>query len=168
MVKNVKCHLKKHCAQASANIQQELSDFLRTYRNVPHSTTNLAPTHLMLAKAPCTHLAMTLPSVANQLKQHLLPNPSQAQPRVRKFACGDSVMVHDFRPTSTLRWQRGTIIKVHGELTYQVDCDGHQHEVHVDHLIPATASGRPDKSMMAPVDDQHTTGFTSTSSILQL
>jgi len=137
MVKNVKCHLKKHHAQASANFQLELSDFLRTYRNVPHSTTNLAQAHLMLTKATCTHLAMTLPSVAQRLKQYLLPNLSQTLPRLHKFACGDSVMVRDFRPTSPFKWQRGTIVKVQGDLTYQVDCEGHQREVHIDHLIPA-------------------------------
>lgn len=60
IVKNVKSHLKKHNVQAVTNVHQELSDFLRAYRNVPHSTTNLAPAHLMLALALHTHLAMTL------------------------------------------------------------------------------------------------------------
>ena len=32
----------------------------------------------------------------------------------------------------------------------------------MNHAIAATASGRPGKSMMAPVDDQQTTGFSST------
>jgi len=49
------------------------------------------------------------------------------------------VGVRDFCPTSALKWQRGTVIKVHGELTYQVDCEGHQRQVHVDHLLPAPA-----------------------------
>ena len=137
MVKNVKCHLKKHHVQAVANVHQELSDFLRTYRNVPHTTTNQAPAHLVLAQAPRTHLAMILPNVANWVKQQLVSNPTQI--KVRKFACGDCIMVRDFRPTSNLKWQKGTIVKVIGELTYKVDCDGHLRQVHVDYLIPATS-----------------------------
>ena len=150
MVKNVKCHLKKHHVQAVANVHQELSDFLRMYRNVPHSTTNQAPAHLVLAQAPRTHLAMILPNVANRVKQQLGSNPTQI--KVRKFACGDCVMVRDFRPTSNLKWQKGTIIEVIGELTYKVDCDGHLRQVHVDHLIPAT-SMMPTQDMTVSKDN---------------
>ena len=122
-----------------------MSAFLCTYRNVPHSTTHLAPAHLVLAKAPCTHLAMTSPNVASHVKQQLVPSPSNTGSKVRKFVCGDSVMVRNFRPTSALKWQRGTVIKVHGELTYQVNCEGHQRQVHVDHLLLAPApTGKDD------------------------
>ena len=96
MVKNVKYHLKKQ-GQVISNVHQQVADFLRTYRNVLHSTTNLTPAHLMLAQAPRTHLAMTLPHVANRVKQQLIPKPIQTQ--VHKFTCGDHVMVRDFRPT---------------------------------------------------------------------
>ena len=96
MVKNVKCHLKKHHVQAVANVHQKLSYFLRTYRNVPHS---------VLAQAPRTHLAMILPNVANRVKQQLGSNPTQI--KVRKFACRDCIMVWDFQPTSNLKWQKG-------------------------------------------------------------
>ena len=149
MVKTVKCHLKKHHVQAVTNVHQELADFLRTYRNVPHSTTNLAPAHLMLAQAPRTHLAMTLPNVANRVKKQLVSNPTQT--KVRQFACGDSVMVRDFRPNSNVKWQKGTITKVIGELTYEVDCGGHQRQVHVDHLITA-ATTIPTQGMTAQGD----------------
>ena len=136
MVKNVKYHLKKQ-GQAIPNVHQHVADFLRTYRNVPHSTTNLTPAHLMLAQAPRTHLAMTLPHVANRVKQQLIPKPIQTQ--VRKFTCGEHVMVRDFRPTLE-KWQKGTIIKVLGGLSYQVDCGGHVRQVHIDHLIPAAST----------------------------
>ena len=117
----MKYHLKKH-GQAISNVHQQVADFLRTYRNVLHSTTNLTSAHL-IAQALRTHLAMTLPHVANRVKQQLIPKPIQTQ--VRKFACGDHVMVRDFRPTSLEKWQKGTIIKILGGLSYQVDCGGH-------------------------------------------
>ena len=162
MVKNVKCHLKKHHVQAVANVHQEISDFLRAYRNVPHSTTNQAPAHLVLAQALRTHLAMILPNVANQVKQQLGSNPTQT--KVQKFACGDCVMVRDFRPASKLKWQKGTIIKVIGELTYKVDCDGHLHQVYVDHLIPAT-SMMPTQDMTASKDNSRVASGSSDSVI---
>ena len=59
----------KHHLQATTIVHQEPSDFLQTYHNVPHSTTNLAPAHPM---PPRTHLAMTLPNIANQVKQYLV------------------------------------------------------------------------------------------------
>ena len=61
-------------------------------------------------------------------------------------------MVRDFRPTSNLKWQKGTIIEVIGELTYKVDCDGHLRQVHVDHLIPAT-SMMPTQDMTVSKDN---------------
>ena len=61
-------------------------------------------------------------------------------------------MVWDFWPTSNLKWQKGTIVKVIGELTYKVDCDGHLRQVHVDHLIPAT-SMMPIQDMTASKDN---------------
>ena len=134
MVKNVKYHLKKH-GQVTTNVHQQVADFLRTYRNVPHSTTNLTPAQLMLAQVPHTHLAMTLPHVGNRVKQQLIPKPTQT--KVRKFVCGDHVMVRDFHPLSKVKWQKGIIMKILGDLSYQVDCEGHLQQVHIDHLIPA-------------------------------
>ena len=46
----------------------------------------------------------------------------------------------DFCPTSTSKWRRGRITAICGELTYEVDCEGHQGHVHIDHLIPAPMS----------------------------
>ena len=164
MVKNVKYHLKKQ-GQAISNVHQQVADFLRTYRNVPHSTTNLTPAHLMLVQAPRTHIAMTLPHLANWVKQQLIPKPIQT--KVRKFTCGDHVMVQDFYPTLE-KWQKETIIKVLGCLSYQVDCGGHVGQVHIDHLIPAASTlpaqtktsskdispNPPAESLSLPVDPQ--------------
>ena len=39
-----------------------------------------------------------------------------------------------------IKWQQGTITAICGELTYEVDCEGHQRHVHIDHLLPAPIS----------------------------
>ena len=134
MVKNIKAHLKKH---NHANIHRSISDFLRTYRNVPHTTTGTAPVHLVLAQAPRTHLSMTLPSVCQRVKLQLQPTPEQTHAKVCKFTLGDRVLVPGFRPASTSKWQRGTITAICGKLIYQVDCEGNLRQVHIDHLLPA-------------------------------
>lgn len=94
------------------------------------------------------------------MKQQLIPNPTQT--KVRKFALGDQVMVRDFRPTSKVKWQKGIIIKVIGELTYKVDCDGHLCQVHVDHLIPATSTMLT-QDMTAPKDNSQVASGSSDS-----
>ena len=129
MVKNVKTHLKKH---NHAN-----TDFLRTYRNVPHTTTGTAPAHLVLAQAPRTHLSMTLPSVCQYVNLQLRPTPEQTYAKVHKFALGDRVLVQDFHPASTSKWQHETITAICGKLIYRVDCEDNLRQIHIDHLLPA-------------------------------
>ena len=73
MVKSVKTHLKKHKPVGATNIHRSISEFLITYQNVPHTTTGLAPAHLVLAQAPCTHLSMTATSVYQRVKLQLQP-----------------------------------------------------------------------------------------------
>ena len=149
----LKCHLKKHDIKALANFLQELSDFLCTYRNVPHSTTHLVPIYLMLTKAPCTHLAMTSPNVASYVRQQLVPSRRETIYTVRKFNCGDRVMVRNFSSKSTSEWQRGTVVQVLEELTYQVNCEGYRRQVHIDHLLPAPTTDKLDKHKLTGQDD---------------
>ena len=154
MVESVKSYLKKYKCDGTTNynIHCTIADFLRTYRNVPHTTTGILPAQLVLAQAPCTHLSMTLPSVYNRLKQQLQPTPEQSNDKVWKFELGDKVLVRDFCPTSTSKWQRGRITAVCGELTYEIDCEGHQLHVHIDHLIPAPMSTTPMSEQLAVTD----------------
>ena len=63
MVKSVKTHLKRHKSVGAPNIHHSISDFLMTYRNISHTTTGIAPAHLVLPQAPRTHLSMTSPNV---------------------------------------------------------------------------------------------------------
>ena len=82
MVKSVKSHLQKYKHDGTTNIHSSIADFLRTYRNVPHTTTGIPPAHLVLAQALRTHLSMTSPSVYHRLKQQLQPTPEQSTNKV--------------------------------------------------------------------------------------
>ena len=55
-----------------------------------------------------------------------------------KFQLGDKVLVRDFRPASTIKWRPATITAVCGALIYEVDCEGHQQQLHINHLLPVT------------------------------
>jgi len=135
-VKNIKAHLKKH---KLANISHCVSDFLRVYRNTPHTTTNRAPAHLILLQAPHTHLSMVLSSVCQRVKLHLQPTPEQTLSKIRKFQVGDLVLVRDLHLSAVSKWTKGTILAVIGALMYEVSCEGYQCQVHVDQLL-STAS----------------------------
>ena len=149
MVKSVKHHLKKH---KPTNVSLCLSDFLRTYRNTPHTVTNRAPAHIILSQAPRTHLSMVLPSICQRVKLRLQPTPEQTMRTVRKFQVGDYVLVRDLRPTASSKWQHGTILSVLGELLYTVTCEGHQRQVHIDQLIPAgSVAKEPSEVLQKPV-----------------
>ena len=69
LVKSVKSHLKKYKLDGTTNVHCTIADFLRTYHNVPHTSTGIPPAHLVLAQAPRTHLSITSPRVYYRLKQ---------------------------------------------------------------------------------------------------
>lgn len=48
-----------HCA---------LSDFLRTYHNVPHMVTKRTPAEVIFGQAPHTHLSMVLPNITEHIR----------------------------------------------------------------------------------------------------
>ena len=63
MVKNVKQWLDKQ--RRGESFTSMLSDFLRTYRNVPHTTTGRSQAELMFGRALCTHISMVLPNTTD-------------------------------------------------------------------------------------------------------
>ena len=108
----------------------------------------------MLAQAPHIHLSMTSPSVYQRVKLQLQPTPDQTNGKLRTFKIGGNVLVRDFCPTSTAKWQQGTITAVCGELIYEVDCEGHQQQAHVDHLLPAALEFVPVPQDVTVLDTQ--------------
>ena len=58
----------------------------------------------------------------------------------RTFAVNDNIIVRDLRPNATDRWRKSIVTKILGLLNYEVSVDGHSHQAHVDHLLPATST----------------------------
>ena len=129
-MKNVKQWLKKQG-------RMTLAAFLRTYRNVPHTSTGKTPAEIIFGRTPHTHLSMVVPSMVDRMRDSL-EQPESSTPRV--FAQGDRVWVRDCRPNAK-KWQPGVVQSCMGSLSYNVELEGgHQRKVHVDHLIRQAGS----------------------------
>ena len=85
MVKNVKQCLDKQ--KGGSSCLSMLSDFLCTYRNVPHTTTGRTPVELLFGRALCTHISMVFPNTADRVKSYLKPPKTIQEPR--QFKSGD-------------------------------------------------------------------------------
>ena len=138
MVKNVKQWLKKQGGSTTA--YRAISDFLRTYRNVPHTSTGRTPAGVIFKRLPRTHLSMIVPDMTEYLKNQLQPKEELKQPC--SFAEDDMVFIRDHRPTSTHKWIEGRVSSKTGALSYIVDLEGHQLKAHVDHLLPRAPAAK--------------------------
>ena len=132
MVKNVKQWLDKQ--KGGSSFLSILSDFLRTYRNVPHTTTGRTPAELLFGRALRTHISIVLPNTADRVKSYLKPPETIQEPR--QFKSGDLVWVRDFRPNARQKWVQGTVLVPVGTLQYNVSIEGsNTRKVHVDQLL---------------------------------
>eukprot|EP00731_Ephydatia_muelleri_P005994 Em0003g242a len=134
MVKNVKQWLDKQAK--GFRFSRALSEFLRTYRNVPHTVTKRTPAEIIFGRALRTHLSMVLPNMTERVKRR---SEHDGNTSSRTFSVGDRVWVRDFRPSAVHKWIQGEITVIIGAMCYEVIlADGHKRKVHVDHLKQAT------------------------------
>ena len=140
MVKNVKQWLTKQGGGVRFGVA--LSEFLRTYHNVSHSTTGRSPAQIVFGRALCTRLSFVLPCMSERVKEQLQPQEGLSVPQV--FSQGAGVWIRDFRPNAPCMWMPGTILSSVGSLYYTVSTqDGFQRKVHIDHLLRRSDSPVP-------------------------
>ena len=130
LVKSVKKFLEK--ADKSTSIQTQISKFLASYHNTPHSVTGRTPAEILLGRSPRTRLSLVHPCLSDHLTQKAEANVGTKQPR--QFKENQKVVVRDFRPHRPAKWYQSTILKCLGPLTYEVLMEGKLRQVHVDHL----------------------------------
>ena len=129
-MKIVKQWLSKQ--EKGTKFRVSLSEFLRTYQNVPHTGTNRTPAEIIFGRALRTHISMVLPNMGERMKEKL--HPPQGTP-VRTFKEGVGVWVRDFRPSAPSKWTSGIVQTALGALTYMtVLPNGHNRKVHLDNL----------------------------------
>ena len=99
---------------------------MRTYQNVPHTSTGHSPAELIFGRMPRTHLSMLLPSTAERVKAGLQPSENLLPPH--QFKKGEDVWVRDYQPNhdAIYKWTKAVIESVDGPLNYSVVLDnGH-------------------------------------------
>ena len=129
----------KQSMKASQNDRRSLShriaNFLLSYRVTPHTTTNQSPSSLFLNRTLRTRLSLVYPDLKSQVfrKQSEQVAQHNQHAKNRTFTIGDNVMARNFRPGN--KWEKGTLIKQLGPLTYIVKLEsGVEWKRHVDHL----------------------------------
>ena len=86
MVKNVKQWLTKQGGGVGFGVA--LSEFLHTYRNVPHSTTGSSPAQIVFGRALCTRQSFVLLCMSERVKEQLQPQVGLSIPRVFSQSAG--------------------------------------------------------------------------------
>ena len=127
MVKNVKQWLKKE--DKGSSFHASITEFLRTYRVVPHTGTGKSPAEIIFGRTLRTRISMVLPNMTGS------EEACTFAPARTTFHVGDTVWIRDFRSTSGNKWCKGTIKEILGALTYMVGLpEGYQRKAHLDHL----------------------------------
>ena len=117
-------------------IQERLSKFLFNYRITPHATTGIPPCELLMKRQLRSSLDLLIPKVqqrveANQVKQKEYRDGHMP---IREFLVNDQVFVENF-PSKKPRWIPGTIVKVTGPLSYEVELEnGSRVRRHIDNV----------------------------------
>ena len=127
MVKNVKQWLKKE--DKGSSFHASITEFLRTYRVVPHTGTGKSPAEIIFGRTLRTRISMVLPNMTGS------EEACSFAPARTTFHVGDTVWIRDFRSTSGNKWCKGTIKEILGAVTYMVGLpEGYQRKAHLDHL----------------------------------
>ncbi|XP_065362000.1 uncharacterized protein LOC135955574 [Calliphora vicina] len=112
-------------------LQQNVNEFLRQYKNAPHTTTNLPLAQLFLGRQLRTRLDLLRPEhlpIKTTAKQFLKSSPSY-----RVFDTGYSVY---FLPNNkrNASWVRGTILNRIGDLHYEIRFEGRIIKRHLNQI----------------------------------
>ena len=109
-----------------------MSEFLRTYRNVPHTGTNRTPAEIIFGRL-CV-LTSSQWSCQTWEKDEGQAPPLQGTP-VLAFKEGDGVWIRDFGRSTLSKWTPGIVQTPLGALMYMaVLPNGHNRKVHLDHF----------------------------------
>ena len=111
-VQTVKQGLKR---TPGKTVQERLSKFLFKYRLTPNSMTGVAPCELLMKQKLRSSLDLVFPTVQGRVE-----DKQAKQKALHDGALNDRVYVENFT-TKKQRWIAGTIVKVTGPLSYEVE-----------------------------------------------
>ncbi|XP_037820621.1 uncharacterized protein K02A2.6-like [Lucilia sericata] len=133
-VQTVKNALKAMCT-SKQTLQQNLNEFLRQYKNAPHSTTGVSPAQLFLGRQIRTRLDLVHPEnvsskITNKqfLKQH---------EQFREFQVGDNIYFLSGNQKES-KWIPGKINRRLGDIHYEILYENKYVRRHIDQIRGAT------------------------------
>ena len=135
MVQSVKKSLSSSSKNNEHDVQQNLDNFLLTYRSTKHATVGCSPAQLFLGRDLRTRISLVRPNLKENVinKQGTQKFYYDQHSKYREFFPGDAVLVRDPRKEET--WWPGTIAERSAPKTYIVTLtDGRVWKRHVDHL----------------------------------
>ena len=135
----------KHALKASqgqGSLHQRLNSFLLSYRNIPHSTTKVAPAVLLMKKQLRTSLDLLRPPDTKETvlqKQQAQVERRKSRSKERIFHAGDQVLARNY--TNGPKWVPATVIAQTGPVSYTVrTCEDIVWRRHVDQLLAGAAA----------------------------
>ena len=136
--------------RASANngdLQVRLQNFLLSYRNTPHASTERSPAEMFIGRRLPTVLDRIRPDARRtldnaSLRQTMYHDSEHVKPR--EFDVGDAVWVANEMDKGH---RAGTVISRTGPLSYHVESDGREIRKHADQLRQRLVSSTPEQPM---------------------
>ena len=101
------------------DIGKKIANFLLSYRNTVHSTTNETPAKLFLGRNLRTRLDLLKPDVKRTVTDSQMKVTFSSKGKDREFKVGQSVIARDYRDKE--KWIPGRIEERIGPLMYKVD-----------------------------------------------
>ena len=134
MVQTFKLSLNKN--NDSIDIDHKICNFLFSYRNIPHCSTNMTPSELFLNRKVRTRLSLVQPIPNNKTKlctaKQKFYHDSRYGKSLRVFTPGSTVLVRGGDSSSP--WLIGTIVDRRGNVNYGVLINGKMLVKHVDQI----------------------------------
>ena len=134
IVGKFKYAMKKMC-EDNSNIEMNLSKWLLSYYNTPHSATGTEPSVLMLGRRLRSHLSLINPlSAGEKVKARIKETEArvESEKTLRRLVIGDPVLYRDVLGNA---WKQGVIEKVSDKIYEIKASSGQVIRKHIDHVV---------------------------------
>ena len=147
MVQTFKYSLKA----AKANrftVQKKLDQFLMSYRNAAHATTNRPPAELFYGRRLTSRLDLLKPDVRCTIINTQTQHGKYHGGKIREFNVGDTVLVHNYRGKD--KWTRGEVVSRRG-MSYDVEvAPGVRWRRHIEQVTSCQTSTTDPEDVIIP------------------
>ena len=130
--------MKKMCKDSS-DTEMNITSWLLSYHNTPHSATGVEPSVLMMGRRLRSPLSLVNPLSCSSGMKHQVQETTErveSEKSLRRFDAGDTVLYRDVLHKS---WMRGTVRSVSDKI-YEIEgVNGSTTKKHIDHVVASTS-----------------------------